>query len=91
MFIVLHLTMVKRGFEDGSQKFYSKFADLFRSSQNELNEDLNLLKSVRTLRDLSSSLEYEKFLKNKFQIKLSFHANEILMQFLKFENMILLL
>ena len=50
-----------------------------------------MLKSIKTLSDLQSSLEYEKYLKNKFQIKLSFHANEILMQFLKFENMILLL
>ena len=91
MFVVLHLTMVQRGFEEGSSKFYDKFADLFRSSQNDQNEELNLLRSVRTLRDLNSSLEYERFLKNKFQVKLSFHANEILMQFLKFENMILLL
>lgn len=52
---------------------------------------MNLLKSVRTLSDLNSSLDYDKYVKNKFQIKLSFHANEILMQFLKFENMILLL
>ena len=91
MFIVLHLTMVHRGFEEGSKKFYNQFADLFRSTQNEQNEDLNLLKSVRTLADLNSSLEYEKYLKNIIQIKLSFHANEILMQFLKFENIILLL
>lgn len=83
--------MVQRGFEEASQKFYTKFADLFRSADADQNEELNLLNSIRTLRDLNSSLEYDKYLKNKFYIKLSFHANEILMQFLKFENMILLL
>ena len=40
---------------------------------------------------MESSLEADKFLKNKFQIKLNLYAKEILLQFLKFENLILLM
>ena len=29
LFIVLHLTMIAKGFEDGAQKFWDSFAELF--------------------------------------------------------------
>ena len=49
------------------------------------------MESVKTQNDLISSLEVDKYLKNKFSIKLSQPAKEILLQFLKFHNLILLM
>lgn len=49
MFLVLHLTMVYRGFEQGSSKFYDLFAYLFKSNDQIENEELNMLKSIKTL------------------------------------------
>ena len=46
---------------------------------------------MKTQEDLTSSLEVDKYIKNKFAVKLSQHAKEILLQFLKFENLILLM
>ena len=40
---------------------------------------------------MQSSFEIDKYIKNKYQVKLSLHAKEILLQFVKFENLILLL
>lgn len=50
-----------------------------------------LLESIKTRHDLVSSLNADKYLLNKFQIKMSEQAKEILLQFFKFENLVLLM
>ena len=92
MFIVLHLQMITQQFEDGAKRFWEEFAELFEQpEQGHPQTDLQLLKEVRNISDLRSNLDYERFFKNKFVIKMSFHAREVLDQFLKFENMSLLM
>lgn len=46
---------------------------------------------MKTYADLTSSLEVDKYIKNKFHVKLCQPAKEILLQFLKFHNLILLM
>ena len=67
--------MIRRGFEDNAHQFYSSYSPIFMSNNIEMNRELNLLESVRSISDIKSSLEFDKYLKSKMQVKLSFHAN----------------
>ena len=58
--------MIKRGFDERAQDFYKEYAPLFAHKQSELNQDLILLESVKTIHDLVSSLNADKYLLNKF-------------------------
>lgn len=64
---------------------------MFEQKRVDLNEDLRLLQSIKTSHDLQSTLGVDKYLLNKFQIKLSEQAKEILLQFFKFDNLVLLM
>lgn len=57
--------MIRRGFEDSAYQFYNQYSPFFKSNNNELNRELNLLESVRSISDIKSSLEFDKYLKNK--------------------------
>jgi hypothetical protein len=57
--------MIRRGFEDSAYQFYNQYQSFFKSNNNELNRELNLLESVRSISDIKSSLEFDKYLKNK--------------------------
>ena len=91
IFIILFLTQVRRGFLVSAKAFFDKNREIFKSNNEQLNQELIILESVKTQNDLISSLEVDKYLKNKFSIKLSQPAKEILLQFLKFHNLILLM
>ena len=64
-FTVLYLTMIKRGFESKASEFMADFKHTI------FNEELQLLQAIKTRLDLVSSLGADKFLTNKFQVRVS--------------------
>ena len=41
MFILLYLTMIRRGFEDSAYQFYNQYSSCFKSNNIELNKELS--------------------------------------------------
>lgn len=66
MFAVLYVTMIRRGFEDKAAEFMEVFGPRFHHQDQVLNQDLTLLRSVRTQDDLMTSLRADKYILNKF-------------------------
>lgn len=84
-FTILYLTMIRRGFDAKASEFMDSFKHLI------FNPDLPMLKSIKTNHDLVSSLNADKYLLNKFQVKFSEQSKELILQFFKFENLVLLM
>lgn len=78
VFSVLYLTLIRRGFIKGARHFFNQYSPNFKSKNSAHNQDLDTLESVKSQNDLQSSLEVDKYLKNKFFLKLSLHSKEIL-------------
>ena len=57
--------MIRRGYEAPASSFFTQFSSCFKSNNTELNREINLLESVKTISDIKSSLEFDKYLKNK--------------------------
>ena len=87
VFTVLYLTMINRGFEQAASDFFSENSPLFSRK----NQEMTVLEKIKTRSDLTTTLEADRYLQNKQQVKLSEEAKEILLQFFKFDNLILLM
>lgn len=72
IFTILFVTQVRRGFESSARQFFDKYCTLFRpkNTSNSTPSVLDDLERVKTSNDLSSSLEVNKYIKNKFHLKL---------------------
>lgn len=87
IFLELFLSMVQGQYVAGAKKFFAEEKGIFQAAHK---EDLSILEQVDDVNKLALP-EIAKYLSNKFVVKISIYAFQLLIHFVKLNQLILLL